>query len=522
MSRPSVGKTIGLRVRAASRAVGKAWSGAIASAKATATRALTVGPFGLLSGIFPVMTGEPPAMGTMDLLEGHDTMPWLRALGDKVSTAVGVTDWRLYAVPAKGKAAARPAEQLDAAAIRGYVRDAIQSLVDVKIDRISGRLGASFRRVRTLQRSLLGEREKLLSARRRAGELEEIDDHAFFDMLENPNPYMAQLGLMKVTNLHLDLVGDAYWIKERNKLGTWVGSWPVPPHWVIAQPTPAQPFFRIIWRAWKVDLPLSEAVWFHEPSPVNPYARGSGVGWALGDELEVDEYAAKMAKALFFNQARPDVVVYGFDSVDEKRRLERDWVNHLQGWWRAHKPYFLTGEPKFHEFQKPNMEQLVYPNLRKNQRDIVIQTWGVPPEMFGIHEGGNLARTAYEAAEYLFGKWVVSPRAERMRGVLQREVALEYDERLILSYPSPVPTDKEYELSVMKGASWAFDADEFRARAGYGPDDVAGKGRLIPMNSYVTEDPLDQAQRPQGAGAAMRATDAEPAAAAAADEGKKA
>jgi len=442
----------------------RAWTGL----KSAVLRGLSDGPFGMLRGIFPANTTQPPAIGTQDLLEGHDTMPWLRACGDKASTSVACVDWRLLARRGKdGK----------------YVRD------------------------RVAQRSIGEARMKLLDSQRRVGQLDEITDHVFFDMLEQPNEMMDRFSLLKLLNLHLDLVGEAYWIKQRNKLGVWVGSWPVPPHWVFRSPTPGTPAFTVLWRGWKADIPFSEVVWWRDPSAANPYTRGSGVGWALGDEVEVDEYAAKMAKALFFNQARPDVVIYGFDDVDQKRQVERDWITRLQGFWRAHKPYFMTGEPKFHEFQRPTMEQLVYPSLRTSQRDIVMQTWGIPPEMFGISESGNLSRVAYEAAEYLFAKYVTFPRAERIRGPLQREVQAEYDERLILSYVSPVPEDKEYELNVMKAAGWAWDGDEWRARGGYAPDTVAGKGRLVPLNSYVTTDPLDAAQRPASAGNAMRATD---------------
>jgi hypothetical protein len=396
-------------------------------------------------------------MGTEDLLEGYDTMPWLRAISEKVSLGVARTDWELSAVLGKGGKTVRS---------------------------------------RTLQRATHGIQRKALEVLSRAGKLREIDDHVFFDMLEDPNPYMGREGLLKVTNTYVDLVGDAYWVKERNKLGAWVGSWPLPPHWVLYQPTPDQPWFRVVYKAWRVDLPLREVVWFHEPSPWHPYARGSGIGWALGDEVEVDEYAAKMAKALFYNQARPDVVIYGFDNVDEKKRVERDWTNKLQGFWRAHKPYFMTGEPKFHEFARPTMEQLVYPSLRKAQRDIVMQTWGAPPEMFGISESGNLSRVAYEAAEYLFEKWVVAPRSARMRSILQKEVALEYDPRLVLSYPSQIPDDKQTDLSAMKAAPWLCTIDEWRKRLNYGEASVAGDAVFIPLNGYVTEDPTDLTTRP--------------------------
>jgi len=414
-------------------------------------RKMADGPFGLLRGIFPVMSADPPAMGTRDLLEGFDSMPWLRAPADKVALAVACTQWELSSLRRGGKAV------LD----------------------------------RTLQRGPFESRTKALKSVRDTGQLRDETDHVFFDAVETPNPFMGRVGLLKITEVHLDLVGDAYWIKERNAIGTCVGFWPVPPHWVLWHPTPSRPSFKIAWKAWQAELPENEVEWFHEPAPANPYARGSGIGWTLGDEVEVDEYASKMAKALFFNQARPDFIVYGFEDDTEKRRFERDWLNRLQGFWRAHKPYFITGEPKFHEFQRPTMEQLVYPAIREKQRDIVFQTWGLPPEMFGILENSN--RATIEASEYLFLRWVVLPRVERLCTALQRMVSREYDERLILHYASPVPEDKQFILQVAKAAPHSRKVDEWRQLQGLPPlGGQEGEAMLVPLNSRLTDDLLEE------------------------------
>lgn len=413
---------------------------------------IAAGPMNLLRGVFPITWGQPPEMGTRDLLEGFDTMPWLRAVADKVGYMVASLEWQLLSVRGAGGKAVRNGDlQRGTLEVRGKALKTLGNQVQVEVD------------------------------------------HVFMDAINDPNPFMGRLGLLKVTEVHLDLVGEAFWMKERNALGTCVGFWPVPPHWVLDRPLPDNPVYRISYRNWQVMVPEREMVMFLEPSPVHPYTRGSGIGWALGDELEVDEYAAKMAKALFFNQARPDFIVYGFDSAEEKRRLERDWENRLQGFWRAHKPYFLTGEPKFHEFQRPTMDQLVYPALRKAQRDIVIQTWGLPPELFGISEHGALARTNYEGAEYITAKYVTVPRAERMRQVLQKLVSDEYDARLVVHFVSPIGDDKAYLLQAAKAVPHAIRLDEYRTNY-LGLPPIGGDlgQQLLPApNSHPASELLD-------------------------------
>jgi len=433
----------------------RGWWGPWLVRSASILRKLVPGPFNVVRGILPSAAGEPPAFGTRDLLEGYDSMPWLRAVADKVATAVSCLEWQLLSVRRQGKA----------------YRD------------------------RVLQAAPGDQRSKALAAVARDGSVQLESDHVFMRALDNPNPFMTRLGLLKVTEVHLDLVGEAYWVKDRNGLGVCIGFWPIPPDWVLQTPTPSSPRYRFGWRGWQAEVPESEVVVFKEPSPANPYTRGSGVGWALGDEIEVDEYAAKMAKQLFFNQARPDFVIYGFDDDSEKRRFERDWLNRLQGFWRAHKPYFVTGEPKFHEFQRPNMEQLVYPNLRKTQRDTVLQVWGAPPEMFGIIENSN--RATIEAAEYLFARWVVAPRGERIRLVLQRLAQEEYDERLVVHFVSPVAEDKEFVLRVARVAGRRVD--EWRELQGLPPiGGDEGAAWLIPAGGMVVDDLLEALQQRQG------------------------
>jgi hypothetical protein len=232
--------------------------------------------------------------------------------------------------------------------------------------------------------------------------------------------------------------------------------------------------------------------WFHEASPANPYTRGSGIGWSLGDEYEVDEYAAKMAKQLFFNRARPDFLVMGGEgsTPQQIKNLERDWLSRLQGFWRTHKPYFMSGKVDIHEFQQPTMEQMMYPALRKAQRDIILQCWQVPPEVFGIQEkGSGLVQQNYEGAEYMLAKHVTLPRLERLREVLQLEIAEEFDERIAVYYPSPVPEDKRYALDVMRAGMAAFRVDEFRAKAGLSPlGGDEGNARMVPQNVGITDE----------------------------------
>lgn len=436
---------VGLRVRAAAKAVVGIFN------EQSARQA-----WGLLSGIAPGGRGEPPPRGTAEYLRAYSQMPWLRAVAGRVASRVATAEWHLYRV-------GKPQEPA--------------------------------RRDRLLQRAKSVRRRTMLKDLRQRDELTEITDHPALDLLHDANSFQTGESVRKVTQLHLDLVGEAYWLKERNALGTVVGIWPIPPNWILATPTPSYRFFRVQFRAWRGPIPDTEILWMADPDPANPYGRGSGTAQALADELETDEYAAKHAKQLFFNGARPDFVVYpknGTLQDSNVARLEEDWISKNQGFWRAFKPHFLNREVGIHDFKEQgNLRALQLVPLREFERNAVLQTFGMPPELLGVLENSN--RATITAADLVMGRYVVEPRLEFLRSCLQERLIPEFDERLVLDYDSPVQDDKDFQLEVAKAAPFALDVDEWRDLGGLPQKENEEVGALIFVPSLMsakTEDDL--------------------------------
>lgn len=399
--------------------------------------------YGMLAGILPGGVGQPPKRGTKELLNAYNEMPWLRAVVNKVSRGVASTPWQLYVVRRGGKA--------------------------VKAAKI--------------QRADYDVRRKLLAVCRKQAELVEIEEHPLLDLLDNANSFLTGLTARQLTQVHLDLVGEAFWLKERNGAGKPVAFWPLPPDWVISTPTPTHRFFRVSFRAWQGEIPDTEILWIADPDPTNPYGRGSGMARALADELETDEYAAKHTKSWFYNRARPDLVISGEGiRPEDTARLEEDWLRKNQGFWKAFKPYFLSKKVDIQTLSQ-TFENMQLVDLRKYERDTIIQVYGVPPEILGIIENSN--RSTIDASDYLFARWVVQPRLEFLRAVLQERLVPEFDDRLILDYESPVAEDKEYNLKVAQAAPWSMTVDEWREMQGRKPlPDGQGQVYMLPFNLY--------------------------------------
>jgi HK97 family phage portal protein len=408
--------------------------------------------FGMLSGIYPGQAGTPPTKGTREYLAAYSKMPWLRAVTDRIATKCATTEWQLFVQKRGNEKATRNA---------------------------------------VIQRAFGPERRKLLAVLAEEGDLTQVEEHPLLDVLTAANSFQTGFAMRKVTQLHMDLVGEAFWMKERDALGVPVGVWPIPPDWIANTPTPANPFYRIGFRGWHGLIPDTEFVWFADPDPSNPYVRGTGTARSLSDELETDEYASKHTKAWFYNRARPDLIVYPKNTSmreSDVKRLETDWLNRNQGFWRAFKPYFLTREVGVHELDQ-NFRSMQLVQLREYERDTILQVFGVPPEILGVLSNSN--RATITAADLVMNRYVVEPRLEFMRQVLQERLAPEYDERLIVEFVSPVQDDKDFQLDVLKAAPQVASVDEWRKLAGFRPmDDDAGRVHFAP-NSLRPLDPTE-------------------------------
>lgn len=386
--------------------------------------------------------GQPPTRGTREYLSAYSHMPWLRAVASRVSYDIAATEW------------------------------------EVLVERRAGRAV----RNRQLQRMKAPQRDVLIARMKAAGELEALESHPLTDLLGDFNPVQTGLMARRTTQLHLDLVGEAFWLLERGAVDQIIAIWPVPPSWILGTPTPRFPFYRVSFRGWQGTIPESEFVHFSDVDPANPYGRGTGTAQALADELETDEYAAKHLKAFFHNRARPDLVVWpkGDQPLkeDEVRRLEEQWNSHSGGFWRAFRPFFLKREVEIKELDQ-NFRSMQMIQLREYERDTILQVYGVSPETLGIITPGA-SRATITMGDSIYARRVLVPRLELLRSVKQERLVPLFDERIILNYVSPVVKDQELELEAMKAAPWGPNVDEWRERQGLPPkEDGSGKVHIM-------------------------------------------
>ncbi len=414
---------------------------------------------GLGGGVSLLAGTDPSKRRTESFLRAFAERPWLAGVADKVATDVSCVEWTV------GALSASPGTR-------------------------------EWKRPSQLARAPIAHRRVLARRLQNSGELEAIEAHPVLDLLFNQNPvHPGQTGT-RIVQLSLDLVGEGFWMIERWTAGLLRGLpkhlWPMSPDWFTHIPNPLTGIDHFVIRfpgTSPIPVPPSEVIYIRQANPANPYGRGVGTASSLGDELDIDEYASKEIRARLWNRARPDFLIMApaIKTQKEANRLERRWMEKHGNFWQSGLPHILSFDAKIQQLTS-TFEELQLAELRPQQRDAIRQRVGVPPEILGNVENSN--RATIDSAWFLYSSSCLEPRMELVRQALQVRLLPEYDERLLLDFVSPVPEDREFQLSVMAKAPQNFKRRTWKELAGIEPDPGnADDVYMVPFNLIETPAP---------------------------------
>lgn len=384
-----------------------------------------------------------PTKSRRDILLAYREIPWLRAIVSRIATSILDVPWSYYEIENSSK---------------------------------------SFRKLKSSGKEY---REKIMNKKIKQGELVEIEDSEIIEFIEagtlvKNGKVLSGKEILKVTQIYLELLGEAFWLIEKTKTGLPLTYWLLNPIWVSDLPTANNPYYSLRLPSGEFEnVPVTEIIHFRDIDVINPYERGYGLAQALSDELGADEYASKYINSFFYNRARPDIIISAEGlRLEDKERLEAKWLQESRGFWNAYKPYFISGNVKITELSQ-SFQSMELVDLRRYERDFILQIFGVPPEIMGIVENSN--RATIDAANDIFARWVLVPRLEIIRSVLQSQLLPMFEAEGIIDYESPVSEDKEYILNVAKAAPWSLSLNEWRELQGLEPIEN-GDVFMTPMN----------------------------------------
>lgn len=275
----------------------------------------------------------------------------------------------------------------------------------------------------------------------------EITSHRFLDFMEQPNPLyeMTSSAIWRLHEIYLMLVGESFFLIERDERNRPVELWNVPPHWVKMTPYLGSPTYTIVSPGGlTMQVPVDDMFVMKQLNPLDPFLRGLGIAESIADEVEIDEYAAKFQKRFFYNDATPPVVFLMPDATNDQRDafLAR-WNQKHRGVENSHRAAAFSGRVDVKELGSSNGKNLSFVESRIAIRDAVLEHFGVPREIMGITENSN--RATADAAQYIYAKNVLAPRIKMREEAINKQLLPLFGDGLIWRFDPVIPYDKEFD-----------------------------------------------------------------------------
>ena len=297
------------------------------------------------------------------------------------------------------------------------------------------------------QRALIEKNPSLSSLPqvRKAVEIEEVLDHPILTLMKNVNNFMNYFSLFELTNLYLELCGNAYWYIVEDRLGVPKEIWPMPPQNVKIVPDKVNfiksyKFVRGLNK--EEEFAEESVVHFKFPSPTSMYY-GRGPLAAVTDSYNISQNINKYENFVFSNMGRiegafeteQELSQYEFDRLKLEieqtfRGVENVGKSPLLEKGVKYKPYGLA--PK----------DLSFMQGRKAVKEEIVNAYG---QSLGLYDK-DATRANAEVASFTHMKDTIKPRLIRMEEKLNEKLIPKFDETLFVAFDDPIPFDKEFRL----------------------------------------------------------------------------
>lgn len=216
-----------------------------------------------------------------------------------------------------------------------------------------------------------------------------ISNHPFRKFIRRPNPFMTEERLWELTLIHLFLTGNCFKVKYRNKSNTKVvEEWILDPTRVRIIPSQRDFISHYTYEIGGQKIPILPEDMIHHKfeSPDDPYF-GVSPFYVAFKQIQVDNEANDMTKAVLENKAMPGIVITTQEELDQDRAnlLKARWKQSF-GKGKRGEPAFLQKGMEIHDFPV-SMKDLSFPDLRDISETRICAVVGVPPILVGIRLG---------------------------------------------------------------------------------------------------------------------------------------
>jgi len=277
--------------------------------------------------------------------------------------------------------------------------------------------------------------------------MEEVTEHPFLEMIKSVNPMINRFDLWELTELFLELTGNAYWYVVKGQLGTPSQIWIIPSQGMKIVPGKENMILGYVYQQSSARIPFDyeEIIHFKFPS-LTSQMYGSGPMAAVVDAYVYDQRIKTFENTLLNNMGKPEGVLQTDQGISDADyiRLTEKWKQNYGGESKVGKTLILEKGLKYQGITMTPRE-MNYIQGRKFNREEIAATFGVPMSKL-TSESVNRANALSGEVQYLSD--TIEPRCRRLEEKINERLMPMYDETgsLFVAYDNIVPRDDEYRL----------------------------------------------------------------------------
>jgi phage portal protein BeeE len=325
----------------------------------------------------------------------------------------------------------------------------------------------------------------------------QVTSHLALDVWAMPNQFTPRQLFVESFQQHLDLVGEGWWVINRNVFGWPESMWIVRPDRIAPVPSVENGIAGYVYHGpngQQIPLDAGDVIRLLHPNPADPGPAGRGLGAAqtILAQVESVAFSAQWNRNFFANSAIPGgiITVPTTLSDDNFNRLRMQWAEQHRGVAAAHRVGILEGGASWND--GPAHKDMEFTQLLNTSRDVIREAFAMPKFMLGMVDDVN--RATADASSAAFGTWGLVPRLERIKQALntqflpmfgpaghgtgQPDVEFDYDD--------PVPPDAEGSNNELMTKVNAYVA---LVGAGVSPVDAAAATGMPEMNHVAAPAP---------------------------------
>jgi len=302
----------------------------------------------------------------------------------------------------------------------------------------------------------------------------EVTAHAALDLWNKPNPFMVGPQFRETTQQHEELTGEQWWVCSKHPASPMpLELWPVRPDRIRPVTDPVKYIIGYEYTGPDgeiVPLGLDEVIPQRRPNPLDPF-RGLGPVQTILTDLDSSRYSREWNRQFFLNSAEPGGVLQVEKRLtdDEFNEVRNRWSEQHKGITGAHRVAILENGLTWVDRKYTNRD-MQFTELLDASRETIREAFGFPKPLLGAVDDVNRANA--EAAEVVFARWLIVPRLQRTKAILNHRLLPMFGTaatRLEFDYDTPVPEDLEAEAAQLTAKA---NAAGVLRDAGWAPDDI--------------------------------------------------